>query len=142
MEDYIYSRDDHEEFMIWKYFKDLFENQDGMLQLFTEMFMELNKYKFGFLFNGTVEYTPEEASKVAQNINDQFQRIPSAGVVPIYETVQIERLFGDPKATPPNNLKFSEMAKYCKILKDAEDLFLQVTEEFSELPHLPSKNRV
>lgn len=144
MEEYIYTRDNRQEFGIWYHFKELFEKQDDMLTLFREMLQELSKYKFGFLFDGTEEYTPEEASAVAQNINDQlFQRIPpSAGVVPIFETVQIERLFGDPKATPPNNLRFREMERYCKILKVAEDLFLKVQRQFQdEIPPLPSKNR-
>jgi hypothetical protein len=142
MEEYIYTRDNHQEFKIWYHFKELFEKQDDMLTLFREMLQELSKYKFGFLFDGTEEYTPEEASHVVQQINDQFQRIPSPGIVPIFETVQIERLFGDPKATPPNNLRFREMERYCKILKEAEDLFLEVQRQFQdEIPPLPSKNR-
>jgi hypothetical protein len=143
MEEYIYTRENRQEFRKWLDFEELFQNQDNMLTLFHEMRQELDKYKFGFLFNGTEEYTPEEASQVVQHINNQFQRIPSSGIVPIFETVQIERLFGDPNAKPVNNLRFREMQQYCKILKEAEDLFLQVTKEFSEqLPSLPSKNRV
>jgi len=144
MKQYIYTRDNHGEFRTWQDFKELFQNQD-MLQLFGEMKLELDKYKFGFLLdeNLTEEYTPEEASDVAQNINDQISKIPSPGIVPIFETVQIERFFGDPNAKPVNNLRFSEMEKYCKILKEAEDLFLQVQREFpNEIPRLPSKNRV
>ena len=142
MEEYIYTRENRQEFGIWYPFKELFEKQDDMLTLFHEMHQELSKYKFGFLFDGTEEYTPEEASHVVQHINDQFQRKPSPGIVPIFETVQIERLFGDPKATPPNNLRFREMERYCKILKEAEDLFLKVQRQFQdEIPPLPSKNR-
>jgi hypothetical protein len=140
MEDYIYTRDNRQEFAIWNIFTDLFENQKDMLKLFHEMHQELDKYKFGFLFKRTEEYTPEEASAVAQNINDQISKIPSPGIVPIYETVQIERFFGDPRATPPNNLRFSEMGKYCQILKEAEDLFLQVQREYPTVfSPLPSK---
>ena len=143
MEEYIYIRGNHQEFGIWARFKELFENQDDMLTLFRDMRKELEKYNFGFLFHKTEEYTPEDAVSIAQNINDQFQRIQSPGVVPINETVQIESLFGDPKATPQNNLYSGEMKKYCKILKEAEDLFLEVQQQNTdEIPRLPSKNRV
>ena len=145
IENALYLRENHAEFRIWGNFIELFENRDSqMLTLFREMREELNKYNFGFLFNGFAEYTPEEASSVAQNINDQIQRIQSPGVVPIEPTVQIERLFGDPKAKPVNNLYADAMKMNCQILKEAEALLLLVQQEDPDqtLPHLPSKYRV